>query len=199
MSAAAAETAAWSVVPLDGERWDGFADLVERNNGIFGGCWCIGWHPECGQRGISHRDVKEQLVRDGRAQAALVLDPGGAVQGWCQYGPPEELPGIKHRRAYAKEPPPHPDWRIACLYVDRRHRGQGVARVALGGALELVARAGGGLVEAISEVTAGREAHGRFLFSGTAELLEDHGFVRVRQVGLHAWILNRTVEPSKES
>lgn len=188
----------WTVQPLDGDHWDGFADLVERNNGIFGGCWCIGWHPECGQRGISHRDVKERRVRSDGAHAALVLDADGAVQGWCQYGSPEELPGIKHRRTYEKEPPPDPDWRIACIYVDRRHRGQGIARAALGGALDLVAQAGGGLVEAIAEVTAGREAQGRFLFSGTAELFEDHGFTRVRQVGMHAWILSRFVQASAD-
>lgn len=76
--------------------------------------------------------------------------------------------------------------------MDKRHRGQGVARAAQG-AIELIAAAGGGLVEAISEVTAGRGAHGRFLFSATAELFEQHGFVRGHRVGKHACILSRTV------
>jgi len=62
--------------------------------------------------------------------------------------------------------------------------------------VDLIAAAGGGLVEAISEVTEGRVAHGRFLFTATAELLEDHDFVRVRQVGKHAWILSRVVDPA---
>jgi hypothetical protein len=44
-------------------------------------------------------------------------------------------------------------------------------------------------------VTAGREAPGRFLFSATVELFEDVGFTRVRQVGKHAWIVSRNVEP----
>jgi hypothetical protein len=50
------------------------------------------------------------------------------------------------------------------------------------------------LVEAISEVTAGRDAQGRFLFSTTVELLEQYGFIRVRQVGKHAWIMSRSVD-----
>lgn len=195
MTAAPAEASGWTVQPLDADHWDGFAELVVRNRGIFGGCWCIGYHPECGQRGIDHREVKEERVRTDRAHAALALDAEGVVQGWCQYGSPDELPGINHRRRYETEPPPGPDWRITCVYVDPKHRGQGAARAALGGALDLIARAGGGLVESISEVTAGREAHGRFLFSATAELFEDHGFERIRQVGKHAWILNRVVEP----
>jgi hypothetical protein len=49
--------------------------------------------------------------------------------------------------------------------------------------------------EAISEVTAGRQPPGRFLFSATVELFEQYGFTRIRRVGKHAWILNRIVGP----
>ncbi|WP_052465917.1 GNAT family N-acetyltransferase [Mobilicoccus massiliensis] len=187
----------YTVVPLGPDTWDAFAELVERNNGIFGGCWCIGFHPECGQR-IDHRQAKRDRVMRDAAHAALVLDADGLAQGWAQYGDPEELAGIKHKRAYDKEPPPRPDWRITCIFVDKRHRGEGIARLALEGALALVADAGGGLVEAITEVTDGRQAHGRFLFSGTAELFDDYGFERVRQVGKHAWIVARRLEPTPE-
>jgi ribosomal protein S18 acetylase RimI-like enzyme len=186
----------YAIRPLDASTWDAFAELVERNNGIFGGCWCIGYHPECGQKGISYRAAKQARVREGRAHAALVFDDSGAAQGWCQYGSPEELPGIKHRREYDKDAPPRPDWRITCFYVDKKHRGSGIARAALEGALDQIAQAGGGLVEAIPEVTAGREAPGRFLFSATVELFEQHGFSRGRQVGKHAWIVSRQVSPA---
>jgi len=88
-------------------------------------------------------------------------------------------------------------WRITCIFVDKGHRGRGVARAALEGALDQIAEQGGGLVEAISEVTAGREAQGRFLFSATVELFEDLGFTRGRQVGKHAWIVSRRVKPTR--
>jgi hypothetical protein len=61
------------------------------------------------------------------------------------------------------------------------------------GALAQIATAGGGLVEAISEVSAGREAQDRFLFSATVELFEQYGFTRGRQVGKHAWIVSREI------
>jgi ribosomal protein S18 acetylase RimI-like enzyme len=186
----------YTVRSLDAFTWDDFADLVERNNGIYGGCWCIGYHPECGQKGVSYRAIKEDRVRTGRAHAALVFDDDGTAQGWCQYGSPEELSNIKHRREYDKDPPPRPDWRIACIYVDKRHRGQGIARMALDGALDQIAQLGGGLIEAISEVTDGRQAQGRFLFSATVELFEDHSFTRGRQVGKHAWIMSKPVQPT---
>ena len=54
-------------------------------------------------------------------------------------------------------------------------------------------------MEAISEVTADRQAQGRFLFSATVELFEQNGFTRVRQVGKHAWIVSRAVEPAQEA
>jgi ribosomal protein S18 acetylase RimI-like enzyme len=128
------------------------------------------------RRGISHRAVKEDRVRTGRAHAALVLDQNGTAQGWCQYGSPEELPSIKRKREYDKDAPPHPHWRITCFYVGTKHRGHGIARAALEGALDQIAQAGGGLVEAIPEVTTGRAAQGRFLYSATVELFEQYGF-----------------------
>jgi ribosomal protein S18 acetylase RimI-like enzyme len=181
--------------PLDASTWDAFAELVERNNGVYGGCWCIAHHVEY-QRGVSDpRTLKEQLVRTGRAHAALVFDEDDVAQGWCQYGSPEQL-GLKHNREYAKDPPPPARWRITCIFVDKRHRGRGIARAGLEGALAQIAAAGGGRVEAISEVTTGREAHDRFLFSATVELFEQYGFTRGRQVGKHAWIVSREIAPA---
>lgn len=96
----------YTIRPLDASTWAVFAELAERNNGIFGGCWCMGYHPERGQQGISYRTVKQDRVRTGRAHAALVIDEDGSAQRWCQYGSPEELPRIKHKREYDKDPPP---------------------------------------------------------------------------------------------
>ena len=172
---------------------DAFADLVERNNGIYGGCWCIAYHVEYERRVSDPRTLKEELVRAGRAHAALVFDDDGVAQGWCQYGTPEEL-DLRFGREYGKDPPPPARWRITCIFVDKRHRERGIARAALEGALGQIAAAGGGLVEAISETTIGRETQARFLFSGTVELFEELGFTRIRQVGKHAWIMNLMVE-----
>src|ERR1700744_466617 len=32
--------------PLSPDTWDDFVALVEANNGVWGGCWCMGFHPE---------------------------------------------------------------------------------------------------------------------------------------------------------
>jgi GNAT superfamily N-acetyltransferase len=195
-----AQDMTYTVRALDATTWDAYAELIEHNGGVFGGCWCVGFHPKAWQidpdEPGDHRPAKEKLVRTGRTHAAVVFDDDGHALGWAQYGSPEELPQIKHRRAYDQEPPAAPDWRITCIFVGKGHRQQGVARAALGGALDLIGHAGGGRVEAISEVTAGRDAPGRFLFSGTVELFEQHGFERIRQVGKHAWIVSRVIVPA---
>jgi ribosomal protein S18 acetylase RimI-like enzyme len=157
----------YAIRPLDASTWAAFAELAERNNGEFGGCRCMSYHLEGSEKwmGISHRAAKEDRVRTGRAHAALVIDEDGSAQRWCQYGSLEELPAIKHKREYDKDVPSPPDWRITCIYVDKTHRGQRIARAALEGALDQIAHRGGGLVEAISDVTAVRETQGRVLFS----------------------------------
>ena len=38
----------YAVKPLSPETWPDFARLVERHNGVWGGCWCMGFHPEGG-------------------------------------------------------------------------------------------------------------------------------------------------------
>src|SRR5207342_3764879 len=83
-----------TIKPLDKSTWAAFAALVERNNGIFGGCWCMAFHPEGGDRaaqGERNRERKHDRVRSGTAHAALVFDGEDCV-GWCQFGAPEEVP-----------------------------------------------------------------------------------------------------------
>ena len=193
----------YTVRALDASTWDVFAELVERNGGVFGGCWCMGHHAmDTGEsyRGQSYdkRGTKQELVRTGRAHAALVLDAAGRAQGWAKYGRLAEQPIIEHnRRAYEQAPPPRPDWRITCYYTDTKHRRQGVGRAALEGSLDLIGQAGGGRVEALPEATAGRVAHGRFLFEMSVELYEEYGFHRVRQIGKHRWIVHHTIDEAQ--
>jgi GNAT superfamily N-acetyltransferase len=184
------------VRPLGPTTWDDFVELVERNGGVMGGCWCQNPHRDPGlDSPEAKRAAKEQRVRTDRAHAALVFDADGRAQGWAQYGSPDELSALTHRRAYEQDPPPSADWRIICVFADKRHRRQGVARAALQGAVDLIGQAGGGRVEAISQATDGRRSV-PYLFSATVELFEQAGFERIRQVGKRSWIVGRVVEPA---
>ena len=148
----------YSTRPLTPDTWDDFARLVEANNGVWGGCWCMGFHVEGlakGRTAADNKEAKEAHVRTGTVHQILVY-AGEACVGWCQYGSPAELPNIKNPGAYAKDLVESPDWRIGCIFTDKGHRGQGVARAAVSGALDAIRAAGGGLVEAYPEQVEGR-------------------------------------------
>lgn len=188
----------FTVRPLDAETWPDFADLVERHNGVWGGCWCLGFHEEGGQRGYHRQAAKEARVREGRAHAALVY-AGDVCVGWCQFGSPQELPRIKNRRAYdaSAGPGQPPPWRITCFFVDSEHRHEGVAAAALAGALQEIARLGGGRVESYPEDTADRKVSGSFLHNGTLDMFERAGFERDRLIGKNRWVVTRRVRAKR--
>jgi GNAT superfamily N-acetyltransferase len=186
----------YSIKALDGSTWSAFAALVERNNGIFGGCWCMAFHPEGGDReaqGPLNRERKLDRVRAGTAHAALVFD-GDDCLGWCQFGVPDEVPLIKNRAAYEQGRTSWPDWRIACCYVGKGRRRQGVATAALAGAVDLIAGLGGGTVEGYPEDASSVPAG--FLFNGALSTYEMLGFIRDRRIGKHRWVVTRFVEPA---
>jgi ribosomal protein S18 acetylase RimI-like enzyme len=183
-----------TVRPLDTSTWDAFADLVARDGGVWGGCWCLEFHPE-GQvvRGYEERRAeKRRLVERGRAQAALVFD-GEVCVGWCQFGPTAELPHIKAKKAYLAEPGEPPDWRITCFYTGKGHRRRGVADTALAGVLELIAGLGGGTVESYPEDTDDRKVSGSFLHNATLATFERQGFEPIRRIGKHRWVVRARV------
>jgi hypothetical protein len=180
---------------LDADTWPDFARLVEANNGVWGGCWCMGFHPEgVGKHKTpeQNRAEKEARVRAGDAHAALVFDDDDCV-GWCQFGSPDELPRIKSKKAYLAELQDLPDWRITCFYVGKGSRRAGVAEAALAGALEEIARLGGGVVESYPEDVAGRKISSSFLFNATTAMFEAQGFDKVRRIAKDRWVVRTTL------
>jgi hypothetical protein len=94
----------YTVKALDQSTWAAFAALVELNNGIFGGCWCIAFHPEESWTDVAQkRAAKEQRVREGKAHAALVFEGEDCV-GWCQFGAPGEVPPDQEPGGVRKRP-----------------------------------------------------------------------------------------------
>lgn len=195
-----------TVVALTPDTWALYADLNERQGGsLFAGCWCTWFHPDRAGReldpDLTARVAKERLVRAGQAHAALVLLDGQAV-AWATYGPPAELPNIHHRKEYdATHVGPPVDYRIACIQVDRKRRKQGLAEAALRGAVDLIAAAGGGVVEGYPHDLAEKKAAGKktsasFLYNGTRTMYERVGFTYDRPKGLGNCVMRRVVEPA---
>jgi GNAT superfamily N-acetyltransferase len=192
------EVKPYTTRPLGADTWDDFARLVEANNGVWGGCWCMGFHPEGVGKGSTaeeNREAKRRHVRRNTVHQVLVYQGDDCV-GWCQYGPPAELPSIKNPKSYDKELAELPDWRIGCIFTDKAHRREGVARAAVAAALAAIAEAGGGLVEAYPEQVEGREPQrGAYLHTGPETLYEEFGFTRDRRIAKWRWVMRRQVQP----
>jgi len=186
----------FSIRELGLSTWPDFARLAEKHHGVWGGCWCVFFHVERGWSGrtpAQNRADKERLVRANRSHAALVYD-GADVVGWCQFGPPSELPRIDRMRGYGLKKPDLPDWRITCFFVDRERRHEGVARQALRGALQVIAAKGGGTVEAYPAATERRATSSSFLWNGTVSMFADAGFRNFRVLGAKHRVMRRSVQ-----
>lgn len=190
----------YSIASLSPQTWPAFDALVQRHNGIFGGCWCIWFHPdgpERGQGAEANRALKRAHVEAGTAHAALVMDGEEAI-AWAEFGSPAELPTIHHRKQYDATKTGDPDYRITCVFVDRRYRRAGVSELAITGALDLIAQAGGGVVESyphdLSEQT--KKMSSSFLYNGTRRMYERLGFTYDRPKGLKNCVMVKTVAPA---
>jgi hypothetical protein len=196
----------YEIRALSSETWDAFVDLCNRHGGGgFGGCFCTWFHREThsapGSSTVPQpadytQNFKRRLVETGRAHAALVFDGETAV-GWAQYGSPDELPGISHRKE-VQAAGSSPDWRITCVFVDRRYRRRGITRTAVDGALELIAAAGGGTVESYPQDTAGKKVSASFLYNATRSTFEQAGFTYDRPKGKNHCIMRTTVSGSDQ-
>ncbi len=179
-----------SVRALSPETWGDFEKLVESNNGVWGGCWCTWFHGKVAD-GETNQCRKRRLVDKGKAHAALVYD-GEECVGWCQFGAPEELPNIYHKKQ-AEAMGDLPDWRITCLFVDKSSRRRGVSGVALRGALSLIQELGGGVIEAYPQDVLGKKVSASFLYNGTRTQFEAEGFELIGTKGKNHCVMRKVV------
>lgn len=194
MSSDTVVDATFEVYPLTAGTWPAFEALVDRHNGIFGGCWCAAFLPndrEHREPPETNRELKKRHVEAGSTHAALVMDGEEAV-AWAEYGTPAELPNLHHRKQYDAEKDADPDYRITCVFVDRRYRRQGMTEIAIRGALDLIAQTGGGVVESyphdLTQQT--KKMSSSFLYNGTRSLYERLGFTYVRPKGLKNCVMS---------
>ncbi len=185
--------AGFGVKPLDETTWPDFAGLVERHNGVWGGCWCMSFHPE----GVGRTKPRRRTGRRRNAGSATAMP----MPPWSMTTRPASAGASSGRRTscrgsstsvpYREGLTALPDWRITCFFVDKAYRGHGVAAAALAGALQEIARLGGGTVESYPRTRTAATVSSSFLHNGTVSMFERAGFARSRRIGKDRWVVTQ--------
>lgn len=183
-----------TIKELSPETWPDFESLFGRHKGVRGGCWCTFYR--CTSRefeGMSRDERKafqKELVFHSRG-CGLLLYKGGEAVAWCQFGPAEEFPRYDRGRDYRKlQHQEKPQWRIACLFVDKGKRGEGLSKKILQAALAEIQAKGGGVVEAFP--FEGREDQ-RPSHTGSVRMYAREGFQTITRLGKNTLLMRCTI------
>ncbi|HEU4383740.1 MAG TPA: GNAT family N-acetyltransferase [Anaeromyxobacteraceae bacterium] len=151
--------------------------------GACGGCWCMWWRIEKGERwpevkGAPARRRLRALVRAGRAHGILAF-AGGEPVGWCSYERRVDLPRLDRAPSLACDDAGEV-WSLPCFFVKAGWRGKGVASGLLRAALRALRRRGARLAEGypVKPPRPKERIPAAFAYTGTPELFRAAGFLR---------------------
>ena len=187
----------YEVRPLTPDTWDAFADLCERHNGVFGGCWCTWFHTMHDEKERTYegnRELKKRLVDEGRAHAALVFDGDEAV-AWAEYGTPRSCRTSTTASSTRRSSTSCPTTGSPASSSTSATAGKDVSAVALQGALR-PDRARPAAASSRATRTTTRARRCRVLYNGTRSLFERAGFDYVRPKGTKNCVMRITVPPA---
>ena len=97
------------------------------------------------QKGAGNRASMRSLV-ESEAQPGLLAYCNDQAVGWCAVAPRTDYTALERSRIL-KPVDPRPCWSVACLFVHRKYRKQGVATELLKAAKEHVRERGGEILE----------------------------------------------------
>ena len=130
------------------ERWPDLQRLFEAPGGPKY-CWCMVWRPMPGEASRGGRPEKkaamQQLVLRGESVGILGYSDGQPV-AWCSIAPRptyRNLGGLQD-----PDELPESVWALVCMFIPRRLRGQGLAKMLVSAAVEQARGRGASAVEA---------------------------------------------------
>lgn len=124
----------------------------------------------------ANRSALKSLVDAGKSPG-LIGYRGKVPVGWVSLGPREEYAKLQ-RSPVMKAVDDRPVWSIICFVVPSEHRGQGVARALLAGAIAYAKKLGATLLEAYPVDKQGRSNDDSMWF-GAKSMYDSAGFTEV--------------------
>ena len=135
------------------------------------------WNPPPGvRRSAGNRAALKALVDAGHPPGLIGYE-GRTPVGWVSLGPREEF--LRLERSIVMKPvDDKPVWSIICFVVPAEHRGRGIARALLRGAVDYARRRGAALVEAYPVDKRGR-SNDIDMWFGSKSMYDRAGFTEV--------------------
>jgi GNAT superfamily N-acetyltransferase len=184
-----------TVRPVTPSRWEDLEGLFGPN-GAYANCWCMWWRMPSREFDEAGGPAKRKALKEltGRREPpGLLAYRNGEAVGWVSVAPRERFGRIERSRVLGRVDD-RPVWSIVCFYIPREHRGQGVGRALLDGAVEHVRARGGRLVEAYPIDTRDGRRPSAEIYTGTLGMFEAAGFREVARRGRRP-IVRRVVRP----
>jgi hypothetical protein len=113
---------------------------------------------------------------------------------WAEFGTPEQLPNIHHRKQYLEGVVAPPNYRITCIYVYKKHRKAGLAAAALRGGAGSDRRRRWRSGRGVPPGHARKKVNPSFLYNGTRHMYEEAGFTYDRPKGKNHCVMTRVVD-----
>jgi ribosomal protein S18 acetylase RimI-like enzyme len=174
-----------TVRPLTPERWPDLEALFNAKGcSVARGCWCMFYRRSGAREPLpagttaaqANRADLQKLTR-GDTPPGLIGYRGKVPVGWVSLGPREDYAKLK-RSPVMKPLDELPVWSIICFVVPSEHRGQGVARALLDGAIAYAKKQGATLLEAYPVDKPGH-SHDDAMWFGAKSMYDDAGFQEV--------------------
>lgn len=133
---------------VDETNWDDFVKFFE-GKGCPSYCWCTAWRPLPGDRAKASNAARKKaigaLVKHGTPVGILAYE-GQTPVGWCSIAPRasytplggEEYEGVAENKV----------WSLACFFVPRALRGEGLGKQLLAAAVDTARKHGAKILEA---------------------------------------------------
>jgi GNAT superfamily N-acetyltransferase len=147
------------------------------------------------QKGEGNRRAMQALVASG-ARPGLLAYRGQRPVGWCAVAPRTDYPALARSRIL-KPVDAAPCWSIACLFIHKAHRRQGVSIRLLEAAAAFARTNGAVILEGYPvEPPPGKALPAAFAWTGLASAFRTAGFVEAARRAPTRPIMRRSLRPS---
>jgi len=155
--------------------------------------WRLGAKDWGAGKGDGNRLALEALVNAGPPPGLLAYE-GATPVGWCAVAPRAAFPRLDRSKNLAPVDD-LPVWSLACFFIARRHRRQGVSEQLIRGAVAMARSHGAIALEAYPVVPQEAEMPDAFAWTGILSSFQKLGFQEVARRSVNRPIVRLRLDP----